>query len=80
MAKKIAYSYKGEQKLISFAQDKYHSMFEAIAAAEGIDLTKYLEMEQQVALYSKSKNKALRNFRDTEFARMGFTNIRFIKE
>lgn len=79
MAKKISYKFKGQPKLISFAQDKYHNMFEAIAAAEGIDLTLYQKMEHQVELYAKDKH-AVRNFRDSEFAKMGFSEIKFIKE
>jgi hypothetical protein len=54
-------------------------MYHAIAAAEGIDLTNYLKMEQQVEMTSKG-SAAVRNFRDQEFARMGFSDVYFIKE
>ncbi|MBW8192809.1 DUF2960 domain-containing protein [Neiella marina] len=79
MAKRIHYTYKGKDKTISFAQDRFNNMFEAIAAEEGVDLTRYLAMEQQVEMVSKH-NKAVRDFRDKEFARMGFSQVRFVKE
>ncbi|GGA72382.1 hypothetical protein GCM10011369_12700 [Neiella marina] len=79
MAKRIHYRFKGQDKTIAFAQDRFNTMFEAIAAEEGVDLTSYLRMEQQVEMVSKN-NKAVRDFRDKEFARMGFSNIRFVKD
>lgn len=78
MARRIYYRYQGEEKLIQFANDRFHSLHEAVAAAEGIDLTRYLAMEQQVAMTSKG-NRAVREFRDSEFRRMGFSDIRFEK-
>ncbi|MBE0376555.1 hypothetical protein PPRY_a4149 [Pseudoalteromonas prydzensis ACAM 620] len=54
-------------------------MYQAIAAAEGIDLTNYLNMVQQIEMTSKG-SAAVRNFRDQEFARMGFSDVYFIKE
>lgn len=79
MAKKIQYTYNQQQKLINFSQDKYNSMFEAIAAAEGFDIAEYSKMEHQVTLYAKDK-AAIRNFRDEYFRKLGVTNITFIKE
>ncbi|CCQ11945.1 hypothetical protein PALB_28460 [Pseudoalteromonas luteoviolacea B = ATCC 29581] len=79
MAKRIRYTFKKQQREINFAQDKYHDMFEAIAAAEGIDIGDYVKMEHAVAMTSKRK-EAVRNFRDEYFAKLGFTNITFIKE
>ncbi|MCL1037163.1 DUF2960 domain-containing protein [Shewanella corallii] len=79
MARQVAYTFKGEAKVINFAYDKYHDMFEAAAAAEGIDLTRFLAMEQQVAMTSKG-NKAVRDYRLNEFARMGFKDIHFVRE
>ncbi|MFC0116929.1 DUF2960 domain-containing protein [Pseudoalteromonas xiamenensis] len=79
MAKRIRYTYKKQQREINFAQDKYHDMFEAIAAAEGVDIGDYVKMEQAVAMTSKRK-AAVRNFRDEYFAKLGFSNIQFIKE
>jgi len=37
-------------------------------------------MEQQVALTSKKGAKAEKEFRQTEFARFGFTSIKFVRE
>ncbi|HEA17367.1 DUF2960 domain-containing protein [Pseudoalteromonas sp. AS84] len=79
MARRITYKYKNEPREINFAKDKYHDMYQAIAAAEGIDLTNYLSMVQQIEMTSKG-SASVRNFRDQEFARMGFSDIYFIKE
>jgi hypothetical protein len=70
---------KTSQPSRNFAKDKYHDMYQAIAAAEGIDLTNYLSMVQQIEMTSKG-SASVRNFRDQEFARMGFSDIYFIKE
>ena len=53
-------------------------MHEAVADAEGIDLTQFLRTEQQVASISKDK-KTARNFRDAEFVKMGFSDLYFLK-
>lgn len=79
MARRIFYSFHGKEKVIQFANDKFNSLQEAVAAAEGIDLTSYLAMEHQVAMSSKG-NRAVREYRDSEFARMGFSHIRFEKD
>lgn len=79
MAKRIQYTYKKQPREINFAQDKYHDMFEAIAAAEGVDIGNYVQMERAVAMTSK-RAAAVRNFRDEYFAKLGFANIKFIKE
>ncbi|HDS1200408.1 DUF2960 domain-containing protein [Shewanella algae] len=79
MARQVAYEYKGVAKVINFAYDKYHDMYEAVAAAEGIDLSHFLAMEQQVAMTAKGGG-ALKSYRTSEFARMGFRHIHFVKE
>lgn len=79
MAKRIQYTYKKQPREINFAQDKYHDMFEAMAAAEGVDIGNYVQMERAVAMTSK-RPAAVRNFRDEYFAKLGFANIKFIKE
>jgi len=53
-------------------------MHEAVADAEGIDLTQFLQTEQQLASISKDK-KTVRNFRDAEFIKMGFSDLYFLK-
>ena len=65
--------------MISFANDKYHDIYEAIAAAEGVDLRQYLAMEKQIAALSRDKN-AVKDYRDNEFLRFGFSEIEVIKE
>ncbi|GGI70183.1 DUF2960 domain-containing protein [Shewanella gelidii] len=79
MARQVAYTYKKQAKVINFAYDKYHDMYEAVAAAEGIDLTSFLAMEQQVAMTSKG-SQAVKDYRTNEFARFGFENIHFVRE
>ena len=79
MALKIKYHYRGQPRLISFANDKYHDIYEAIAAAEGVDLRQYLAMEKQIAALSRDKN-AVKDYRDNGFLRFGFSDIEVIKE
>lgn len=79
MARRISYVFNKQAKEINFSKDKFHDMFEAIAAAEGFDIAEYVRMEQQIAMTSKG-SAAVRNFRDQYFAKLGFSNIKFIKE
>ncbi|GAL04206.1 hypothetical protein JCM19237_2357 [Photobacterium aphoticum] len=74
MSRTIIYTYKDEEKTLSFSYSQYHSIHEAVAAAEGIDLTNYLKMEQQVEAVS-SGSKAVRDFRDSHFRKLGFGKI-----
>ena len=78
MAHKITYCINEVAKEIQFSYSEFHNMHEAVAAAEGIDISAFLAMEQQLAAVTKDKN-ALRNFRDTEFAQMGLTQLYFWK-
>lgn len=79
MALKISYSYKGQPRVIQYANDKYHDIYEAIAAEEGVDLRAYLAMERQLASLSK-KVGAVKDFRDNKFLEFGFNDIKVIKE
>ena len=79
MALKIQYHFKGISREIGFANDKYHDIYEALAAAEGIDLTQFLAMERQIAALSRDK-KAIKDYRENEFARFGFSDITVIRE
>ncbi|MEI6858892.1 MAG: DUF2960 domain-containing protein [Shewanella sp.] len=79
MAVRVTYKYNQQAKEINFTYDKHHDIHEAIAAAEGVDLSDYHMMEQQVAISSKG-SAAVRDFRDKEFARMGFSDIYYIKD
>ncbi|ACJ30870.1 MULTISPECIES: DUF2960 domain-containing protein [Shewanella] len=79
MAVRITYKFKGKAKEINFAYDKFHDIYEAVAAEEGVDLTRYHMMEQQVEMTSKGSS-AVRDFRNKEFARFGFSDIYYIKD
>ncbi|GGB67837.1 DUF2960 domain-containing protein [Shewanella inventionis] len=80
MARQVIYTFKGQTKTIPFSYDIHHDLYEAAAEAEGIDLKKFLAMEQQIALTSKKGAKAEKEFRKSEFARFGFTSIKFVRE
>lgn len=79
MARQISYTFNKQRKVINFSYDKHHDMYEAVAAAEGIDLTRFLAMEQQVAMTAK-RGAAVKNYRQQEFDRMGFADIAFVRE
>ncbi|UTM59120.1 DUF2960 domain-containing protein [Photobacterium sp. CCB-ST2H9] len=74
MARTVIYTYKNQEKSISFSYSQFRSIHEAVAAAEGIDLTDYLKMELQVEAVS-SGEKAVRDFRDSHFRKLGFGKI-----
>jgi len=78
MAHKVTYLYHGEAKEIQFSYSEFHNMHEAVAHEEGVDLSQFLQMEQQVTSITKGK-AAARNFRDAEFEKMGFTEMYFWK-
>ncbi|USD37168.1 MULTISPECIES: DUF2960 family protein [Ferrimonas] len=79
MALTINYTFKGVNKSIGYANDQYHDAFEAVAAAEGIDTSDYLNMEQAVKMSTRDK-KTVRNFRDTYIRQKGFTDIKVIRD
>ncbi|QYJ83344.1 MULTISPECIES: DUF2960 domain-containing protein [Shewanella] len=79
MARRVGYTFKNQYKEINFVYDKFHDIYEAVAAAEGIDLTRYLAMEAQVAMTSKG-SQAVKDYRQKEFARFGFSDIHFIRD
>ncbi|EKO3426287.1 DUF2960 domain-containing protein [Vibrio fluvialis] len=73
MARTIIYTYKNEEKTLTFSYEKYRNIHEAVAEAEGIDLKDYLKMEQQIEAISDTK--AVRNYRDNHFKKLGFGTI-----
>lgn len=73
MARTILYTYKEEQKELLFSYQNHHSIHEAVAEAEGIDLVAYLKMEQQIEAVSSTK--AVRDYRDNYFKKLGFGKI-----
>ncbi|SNY41101.1 Protein of unknown function [Arsukibacterium tuosuense] len=79
MARQVQYTFKGTTKVIAFSYDRFVDLYEAVAAAEGVDLAGFLAMEQQVAKTAKDK-AAIKNFRQQAFTKMGFSNITFLRD
>ncbi|WP_028866170.1 DUF2960 domain-containing protein [Psychromonas aquimarina] len=79
MARQVTYIYKKQRKTIQFSFNEYHDMYEAAAAAEGIDLTSFLAMEKQLAMSCRGQG-IMKNHRKTEFTRMGFGEIKFVRD
>lgn len=73
MARTILYTYKGEDKTLTFSYEKHRNIHEAVAEAEGIDISQYLKMEQQIEAVSDTK--AVRNYRDNHFRKLGFEKL-----
>ncbi|NUW67533.1 DUF2960 domain-containing protein [Vibrio coralliilyticus] len=73
MARTILYTYKGEDKTLTFSYQQHRNIHEAVAEAEGIDISEFLKMEQQIEAVSDTK--AMRNYRDNHFKKLGFEKI-----
>lgn len=73
MARTIIYTYKDEEKRLTFSYQQHRNIHEAVAEAEGIDISEYLKMEQQIEAISDTK--AVRNYRDNHFRKLGFGKI-----
>ncbi|GAL09927.1 hypothetical protein JCM19233_904 [Vibrio astriarenae] len=73
MARTIIYTYKDEEKRLTFSYQQHRNIHEAVAEAEGIDISQYLKMEQQIEAISDTK--AVRNYRDNHFRKLGFGKI-----
>lgn len=73
MARTILYTYKGEEKTLTFSYQQHRNIHEAVAEAEGIDISDYLKMEQQIEAVSDTK--AVRNYRDNHFRKLGFEKL-----
>ena len=80
MSHKITYSYHGEPREMQFSYSQFRNMHEAAASNEGVDITKFLQMEQQIEAISNGKKSAARNYRDAEFEDMGFSDFYFHKD
>lgn len=78
MARTIVYEYKNEEKTLTFSYQTHRNIHEAVAEAEGIDLTEYLKMEQQIEAVSDTK--AVRNYRDNHFKKLGFGKITLMQK
>ncbi|TVO36608.1 DUF2960 family protein [Vibrio algivorus] len=73
MSRTILYTYKNEEKTLAFSYRDFHSIHEAVAAHEGIDIREYLKMEQSIEAVSDAKT--VRNYRDAHFKKLGFGKI-----
>ncbi|OIN11039.1 DUF2960 domain-containing protein [Oceanisphaera psychrotolerans] len=80
MAFRITYQYHKQQKEIGFANDKHHSVYDAIAAAEGVDLAEFHRMENQVANVSRNDRKTMKDFREEYFRKLGFSQVTIFRE
>lgn len=79
MARQVTYLFKDKRKTIQFSYDLFHDIYEAVADAESIDLQKFLAMEKQLEMSCRGQG-IMKNYRQTEFARMGFTEIKFVRD
>ena len=79
MARTVRYVFKKQQKDIPFSYGQYRTIHEAVAAAEGIDLTEFLKMELQVGMVA-TDSKAVKEYRDSYFKKLGFGKIAFLRE
>ena len=75
MAFKITYTYKKQAKEIGYANDKFNSIYDAIAAAEGLDLSSFHAMEAQLAQVSRRDKKSVGDYRGNYFKVLGFSNV-----
>ena len=73
MARTIIYIYKKQEKTLPFSYEKHRNIHEAVAEAEGIDISEFLKMEQQIEAVSDTK--AARDYRDNYFKKLGFDKI-----
>ncbi|MCG6200660.1 DUF2960 domain-containing protein [Psychromonas antarctica] len=79
MARQVTYLFKGKRKTIQFSYNVFHDLYEAVADAEDVDLKSFLAMEKQLALSCRGQG-IVKNFRQTEFTRMGFSDIKFVRD
>lgn len=79
MARQVTYFYQGTQKTITFSFSQHFDIYEAVAAAEKVDLTKFWAMEKQLEMSCRGQG-IVKNFRGLEFERMGFTDIKFVRD
>lgn len=77
MSRLIKYSYQGEEKQITFSFQHFRTPYEAVAAAENIDISKFLETERQLEMISDTKT--VKNHRESHFNKLGFGKIYLLK-
>lgn len=79
MARFISYYYQGVYKKIPFSYGKHYDIYEAAAAAEGVDLSAFWAMEKQLEKSSHGQG-IMKNFRANEFENMGFSEITLLRD
>ena len=79
MARQVTYVFKGKRNIIQFSYNLFHDMYEAVAEAESVDLKSFLAMEKQLEMSCRGQG-IVKNFRKTEFTRMGFSEIKFVRD
>ncbi|WP_417615816.1 DUF2960 domain-containing protein [Oceanisphaera sp.] len=80
MAFRIRYQYRKQAREIGYANDKHHSVYDAVAAAEGVDLAEFHRMENQLANVSRNDRKTMKDFREEYFRKLGFSGVTIIRE
>ena len=75
MASKLTYPSKKQATQIGYANDKFNSIYDAVAAAEGIDLTRFHAMEEQLAQVCRRDKKSVKDYRENYFKELGFSSI-----
>ena len=80
MALRITYQYRNLEKNIGYANDKHHSVYDAIALAEGVDLTEFHRVENQLANVCRNDRKTMKDFREEYFAKLGFSQVIIARE
>ncbi|MEW6998311.1 DUF2960 domain-containing protein [Colwelliaceae bacterium BS250] len=79
MARQVTYVFKGKRKIIPFSYGLFRDLYEAAAASEGVDIKSFLAMEQQLEMTCRGQG-IVKNYRQKEFARMGFSEIKFVRD
>lgn len=73
VSRTILYTFKNEDKTLTFTYERYRNIHEAVADAEQINISDYLKMEAQLEAISDAK--AVKNYRDNYFKKLGFSKI-----
>ncbi|TEW55953.1 DUF2960 domain-containing protein [Psychromonas sp. RZ22] len=79
MARQVTYFYQGTKKTITFSFSQHFDIYEGVAAAEGVDLTSFWAMEKQIEMSCRGQG-IMKNYRANEFERMGFSDIKFVRD
>ncbi|MGL5949268.1 MAG: DUF2960 domain-containing protein [Aeromonas sp.] len=80
MAFTISYTYNKQAKVIGYANDKFNSIYDAIAAAEGINLASFHAMEAQLAQVCRRDKKSVKDYRENYFKELGFSAITIVRD